>query len=1208
MGIRWPDHSSKSPTGYRAQGCIVSSKLVSRLGLNVQPSADEAVGIGGLNVPDIRGQTNFEFALGSTCTGFSYLVSAVVLDEVVGKLLRKKVLQETGLVAVDTTGGYVVFGPVWRPQDLPEGDPVLYGSVLSEVLQRFWESEEPPTADRRKPEDDECELFYQYNTARCSSGRFVTRLPFLPNRPALVHIGGKEFENERMFQCREFRLFPIPVLLKYPEYLIPVILKLTKKRRHRSLEGKWRCPACQNTSEEVPAEYWCMCGARRSPEQCGCGADTRTVLCSDKAPLVCGRVCNRLLACGVHTCVKECHEGPCGDCTEVVIQVCYCEKKEKREVACTPSSSGVTSWSCGAPCSFVLACGAHLCKEACHPPPCPPCARSPDTVRACPCGHTKLSPDSRKKCTDPIPTCDNICLKPLTCGPPDDKHFCKQTCHNGNCNIHSIYSLSSIPTCDNICLKPLTCGPPDDKHFCKQTCHNGECPVCPDKTLIVCRCKNATREVPCAELPDMDDFFLCQKKCNKKLSCGRHRCRAVCCADKQHRCGVVCGRYLACGLHRCEQFCHTGHCAPCPRLGNVTLSYKQHRCGVVCGRYLACGLHRCEQFCHTGHCAPCPRLGNVTLSYKQHRCGVVCGRYLACGLHRCEQFCHTGHCAPCPRLGNVTLSYKQHRCGVVCGRYLACGLHRCEQFCHTGHCAPCPRLGNVTLSYKQHRCGVVCGRYLACGLHRCEQFCHTGHCAPCPRLEFQELSCECGAEVLLPPIACGTKPPACSAPCRRQRACGHPPHHSCHSGDCPPCVVLTTKMCHGQHEERKTIPCSQEEFSCGLPCGKPLPCGKHTCIKTCHKGPCDTGKCMQPCTVVRPSCGHPCAAPCHADNGGACPSTAPCKRTVRATCPCARKHADRTCADNSRDRAKILSALAASKVQEGGTVDISEMRPSAMLKTLECDDECRVEARTRQLALALQIRNPDVSSKLAPRYSEHVRATAVKEPAFAQQIHDKLTELVQLAKKSKQKTRSHSFPSMNWARRQFVHELCEQFGCESVAYDAEPNRNVVATADREKSWLPAMSILEVLAREAGKRRIPGPVLRAPAQANNAGNSSANSSSTTANSNPAKLVHHSLYLSVMATCNEHTGSASARGRQAQDPRPRAARARASKQRWQLLCQLQLYDCQSWLPAMSILEVLAREAGKRRIPGPVLRAPAQANNAGNSSANSSSTTAK
>ncbi|KAI5635163.1 immunoglobulin i-set domain-containing protein [Phthorimaea operculella] len=82
----------------------------------------------------------------------------------------------------------------WDPYTGPtRRDPVLYGSVLSEVLQRFWESEEPPTADRRKPEDDECELFYQYNTARCPSGRFVTRLPFLPNRPALVwrHVPGE---------------------------------------------------------------------------------------------------------------------------------------------------------------------------------------------------------------------------------------------------------------------------------------------------------------------------------------------------------------------------------------------------------------------------------------------------------------------------------------------------------------------------------------------------------------------------------------------------------------------------------------------------------------------------------------------------------------------------------------------------------------------------------------------------------------------------------------------------------------------------------------------------------------------------------------------------------------------------------------------------------------------------------------------------------
>jgi transcriptional repressor NF-X1 len=51
---------------------------------------------------------------------------------------------------------------------------------------------------------------------------------------------------------------------------------------------------------------------------------------------------------------------------------------------------------------------------------------------------------------------------------------------------------------------------------------------------------------------------------------------------------------------------------------------------------------------------------------------------------------------------------------------------------------------------------------------------------------------------------------------------------------------------------------------------------------------------------------------------------------------------------------------------------------------------------------------------------------------------------------SKQKSRSYSFDSMNRDKRHFVHEYCEHFGCESVAYDQEPKRNVVATAARDK--------------------------------------------------------------------------------------------------------------------------------------------------------------
>ena len=50
---------------------------------------------------------------------------------------------------------------------------------------------------------------------------------------------------------------------------------------------------------------------------------------------------------------------------------------------------------------------------------------------------------------------------------------------------------------------------------------------------------------------------------------------------------------------------------------------------------------------------------------------------------------------------------------------------------------------------------------------------------------------------------------------------------------------------------------------------------------------------------------------------------------------------------------------------------------------------------------------------------------------------------------------------MNRERRQFIHEYCEHFGCESESYDEEPKRNVVATAYRDRCWLPTLSVLQV---------------------------------------------------------------------------------------------------------------------------------------------------
>jgi transcriptional repressor NF-X1 len=96
-----------------------------------------------------------------------------------------------------------------------------------------------------------------------------------------------------------------------------------------------------------------------------------------------------------------------------------------------------------------------------------------------------------------------------------------------------------------------------------------------------------------------------------------------------------------------------------------------------------------------------------------------------------------------------------------------------------------------------------------------------------------------------------------------------------------------------------------------------------------------------------------------------------------------------------------------------------------------------------------------------------------KDPNFCNMIHEKLTELVKLAKESRQKSRSLSFDCMNRDKRQLVHEYAEHFGCESESYDAEPKRNVVATALKDKSWLPAISLLEFVQKQ---KKAPGPVL------------------------------------------------------------------------------------------------------------------------------------
>ncbi|XP_055372263.1 protein shuttle craft [Condylostylus longicornis] len=669
------------------------------------------------------------------------------------------------------------------------------------------------------------------------------------------------------------------------------------------------------------------------------------------------------------------------------------------------------------------------------------------------------------------PACQNI-LKQI---PREYYCFCgkvKNPEYNRNDLAHS---------CGELCGRKDNCS-----HPCTLLCHPGPCPPCQALITRQCGCGKTVKSMQCYLKGDIE----CDLKCEKILNCELHTCEEKC-----HQ-----GKCPAC-THKVDQICFCGKNERQVACTRDTIEKKTYSCGKLCGKDLTCGNHKCKDICHKGDCRPCkmiPELitscpcGKMAIAKDERKscldpipvCTGICGKTLKCGSpskpHLCVSKCHVGNCPPCNkqtavkcRCGHMDQMIKcrqlstradDARCKKRCTKKRSCGKHKCNQEC-------CIDI--------DHICPLPCNYTLTCGKHKCDQPCHRGNCPPCYRSSFDELYCECGKNVIYPPVPCGTKRPACDQPCTRQHPCDHPVQHTCHSAlQCPPCFVLTTKWCFGHHEQRKTIPCNQESFTCGMPCGKDLRCGRHKCIKLCHDGPCEAESdiCKQSCKTKRYDCGHACMAPCH---DGECPDT-PCKELIEVQCECGNRKQQRTCQEVVREYRRIATAALASSVaemQRGNTIELSDimgpMKPTNN-KTLECNDECKVLERNRRLAIGLQIRNPDTSQKLLTRYSDFVKSWAKKDPHLVKTIHDALTDLVQLAKQSQQKSRRHSFPVMNREKRQLVHEMCGMFGVDSEAYDAEPNRNVVATAYRERSWLPAMSIMEVMKREAGQRRVPVP--------------------------------------------------------------------------------------------------------------------------------------
>ncbi|XP_035689265.1 LOW QUALITY PROTEIN: transcriptional repressor NF-X1-like [Branchiostoma floridae] len=703
-----------------------------------------------------------------------------------------------------------------------------------------------------------------------------------------------------------------------------------------SLEGQdngWRCPACQNVTRKVPNAYKCFCEKVWEPEyvrndtphscgdvcgkkkdqdcphlctmlchpgpcppcpvmvtkSCHCGKTKQSVRCSQGTTIKCGTPCGKKLNCSVHTCEDICHAGDCQPCAVILTQACYCGRVV-REVVCGGEEwtgedvdGDGSSFSCKNVCDRELECGHHTCEELCHSAPCPPCPKLPSQVKFCCCGQTTVDKleelgenGSRKTCLDPLPTCRKTCNKPIGCGSDES----------------------------------------DEIHLCQKTCHAGKCGPCEGTTKLTCRCGWKTQELPCKDVKgrSVEDEFLCDKRCNKKRKCGRHKCGQPCCVELDHTCPFVCGRKLSCGLHRCEQPCH------------------------------------------------------------------------------------------------------------------------------------------------------------------------RGNCEPCWQTSFEELYCHCGASVLFPPVPCGTPPPECHRMCSRQHSCEHQVQHTCHSDDkCPPCTFLVQRKCMGQHELRNNVPCHITDISCGRPCNRLLPCGVHQCLRICHKDECvrEDELCEQRCSKPRQECGHPCGAPCH--QGTLCPRT-PCRAKVTVRCKCGLRSEKVQCSETQLEHAfqRLTTSTLATRwgdMQAGQSVDISALvkmgKDGKKILELDCTEECAVYERNKRLAMALQIENPDTSSKLGPPpYTEFLKEQASKNKSLVSSVEDALTKLVQTAKESKQKSRSHAFPPMKREDRRVIHELSEFYGIEVMSYDVEPKRNCVATAYRDRCWLPAASLVSVVERESNPKPPP----------------------------------------------------------------------------------------------------------------------------------------
>eukprot|EP01062_Namystynia_karyoxenos_P055838 TRINITY_DN4684_c7_g1_i1.p1 TRINITY_DN4684_c7_g1~~TRINITY_DN4684_c7_g1_i1.p1 ORF type:complete len:1346 (+),score=331.80 TRINITY_DN4684_c7_g1_i1:93-4040(+) len=450
------------------------------------------------------------------------------------------------------------------------------------------------------------------------------------------------------------------------------------------------CPPCK----ELGPERECWCGSEVYRLRCG----------EDDGGRSCGAECDAELPCGKHRCERVCHPGSCGDCPVLEEQTCWCGRETKQRGCCAGGALAedgtLRTFSCGEPCGKKLDCGEHFCERQCHSGPCSPCELAPARLTTCPCGKRDLAlllQRPRSSCLDSVPTCGAPCGKMLPCG----------------------------------------------KHKCQHPCHRGPCGPCQQEVSANCRCGLSKIRMQCSavttlqgggEVPGQHWPPRCQRRCNARKGCSRHRCQELCCpasrdaaaAPEAHICTEPCRRRLACRQHNCTESCHLGPCPPCANIvteeltcacGEAVLEPPQPcgtrppQCSRECKLERPCGHKAQPHSCHFGDCPICAvqverpcASGHTTVLVPCHllnpTCAEVCRKLLRCGRHRCTKNCHPGACSDGCEHRSLALARAaaaagsddeeqesgsegdaEFCCGQQCGFELPCG-HPCTLKCH----------------------------------------------------------------------------------------------------------------------------------------------------------------------------------------------------------------------------------------------------------------------------------------------------------------------------------------------------------------------------------------------------------------------------------------------------------------------------------------------------------------------------------------------